>query len=314
MKILKIFLFFLLINNFFINYSFWKSFIEIKKIINLNEKIKETSGLLNINWKIWTFNDSSWKNELLEIDKKTWKILNSKQILNSKNIDWEAITQSKKYIFIWDIWNNYWNRKNLQIYKINKKNFLEKNLVFAEKINFSYKEKNKKIKNKKIFSKFDSEAMIFFKGNIYIFSKWWWDYNINIYKINPNLKNQIAKKINSKKLWWLITWATIKNNKIYLVGYKSIFVNNPFIIILSNFKNDDFFSWKIEKINIFKKNIFAQIEAIEFIWKNNLILTCEKNKYSSYKKATLFNIYLKNQNNFLKNIFIFFKNIFSFLK
>jgi hypothetical protein len=256
---------------------------------------------LYLNDQIWTFNDSGGKNELYKIDKNTWKIIETKIIIWAKNIDWEDITQSKKYIFIWDIWNNRWNRKNLQIYKIIKKDFLLKNeKIYAEKINFSYSDilnEKEEDKNKK-FSKKDAEALIFFKNNLYIFSKWWKDYNINIYKINPNKKNQVAKKISSWKLNGLITWATIYKNKVFLVWYKSIFVNNPFYIILSDFEKDNFFSWKIKIKKIFLNNNSAQIEAID-IWNKEIFLTCEKDKYASIKKQSLIYFNIKDNEYFL---------------
>jgi hypothetical protein len=128
--------------------------------------------------------------------------------------------------------------------------------------------------------------MIFFKWNIYVFTKWWKNFEIKIYKINPNKKFQKAKKIAMKNLSWLITGASIYNNEIFLVWYKDFLVSNPFIISLKDFKKDDFFSWKIENKKIFKEFFSAQIEWIE-VTKNNIFLSAEKDKRAIIKKQSL---------------------------
>ncbi len=270
-----------------------------EKIIKLNEKLEETSGLLFFNKKLWSFNDSSWNPELYEIDKNSGKILQTKKIIWAKNIDWEDICQSEKYIFVWDIGNNKGKRKKWQIYKINKKDFLkDKNFVKTEKVEFFYppipnpfpqREKGNKKNNflEKInFSKNDMEAMIFFEWNIYFFSKWWKDFNVKIYKLDLNKKIKKLKKVWEKNLWWLITGATVYENKIILVWYKDFLVSNPFLIILSDFKWDDFFSWKIINKKIFDNIFSAQIEGID-IWNKDIFLSAEKYKNAVIKKQSL---------------------------
>jgi hypothetical protein len=128
--------------------------------------------------------------------------------------------------------------------------------------------------------------MIFFKWNIYVFSKGWKTFQIKIYKINPNEKNQEAKKIATKNLAWLITGASVYKDKIFLVWYKDFLVTDPFIIKLTNFKKDQFFSWKIENKKIFDNFFSAQIEGID-ISKDKIFLSVEKNKKSILKKQSL---------------------------
>jgi hypothetical protein len=67
-KKIKFFFFIIIINIFFFQNIYA---IEVRKIIKLDKKIPETSGILYLNDQIWTFNDSGGKNELYKIDKNT---------------------------------------------------------------------------------------------------------------------------------------------------------------------------------------------------------------------------------------------------
>ena len=48
----------------------------------------------------------------------TGEIIKKRNIINSKNKDWEDITKDNKFLYIGDFGNNLNNRKDLKIYKV----------------------------------------------------------------------------------------------------------------------------------------------------------------------------------------------------
>ena len=87
------------------------------RIGELDERIKESSGLSLMNGRLYTFNDSGNTPELFELDKKTGNIINTLKI-DGKNKDWEALTNDGTDFYIGDFGNNAGTRKDLEIYKI----------------------------------------------------------------------------------------------------------------------------------------------------------------------------------------------------
>ena len=84
----------------------------------LPSEVEETSGLIFLNGKIITHNDSGDDPNLYEIDTISGTISRIINITNATHIDWEDISQDNTYIYIADIGNNNGDRDNLIIYKI----------------------------------------------------------------------------------------------------------------------------------------------------------------------------------------------------
>ena len=113
---LKIFLF-LVILTFKITYN-QAQISNFKEKFELPEKVKETSGLLFLDGKIITHNDSGNDANLYEIDSLSGTILRTISIANATNIDWEDLAENDTHLFIADIGNNNGNRQDLKIYTI----------------------------------------------------------------------------------------------------------------------------------------------------------------------------------------------------
>ena len=64
----------------------------------LPEEVKETSGLLFLNGKIITHNDSGDDANLYEIDSLSGLLLRTISISNATNVDWEDISQDDPHI------------------------------------------------------------------------------------------------------------------------------------------------------------------------------------------------------------------------
>ena len=101
---LKTFLF-LTILTFKITYN-QAQISNFKEKFALPEKVKETSGLLFLDGKIITHNDSGDDANLYEIDSLSGTILRTISTANAKNVDWEDLAENDTHLFITDIGNN----------------------------------------------------------------------------------------------------------------------------------------------------------------------------------------------------------------
>ena len=134
----------------------------------LPSEVEETSGLIFLNGKIITHNDSGDDPNLYEIDTISGTILRIINITNATHIDWEDISQDNTYIYIADIGNNNGDRDNLIIYKILKSDFISSTSVTAEQITFSYEDQTD-FTSQPNNSNFDAEAIAVYQENIFIF-------------------------------------------------------------------------------------------------------------------------------------------------
>ncbi|WBX98168.1 hypothetical protein [Chryseobacterium gambrini] len=187
------------------------------RIGNLDDKVKETSGLSLMNGKLYTFNDSGNSPELFELDKSTGQIIGTIQI-NGKNKDWEALTNDGKNFYIGDFGNNGGIRKDLEIYKVPFEDNSSKN-DSVKLISFEYPEQQEFIP-KYSETDFDAEAMIYVNGKIHLFTKEWGSKSTTHYLIDPEIsEKQKAQKIENYKTGFIVTDASYFNKKLYLIGY-----------------------------------------------------------------------------------------------
>jgi len=187
------------------------------RIGNLEDKVKETSGLSLMNGKLYTFNDSGNSPELFELDKSTGQIIGTIQI-NAKNKDWEALTNDGKNFYIGHFGNNSGTRKDLEIYKVPFENNILNN-DSVKLISFEYPEQQEFIP-KYSETDFDAEAMIYLNGKIHLFTKEWGSKSTTHYLIDPEIsEKQNAQKIENYKTGFIVTDASYFNKKLYLIGY-----------------------------------------------------------------------------------------------
>ncbi|CAM3152823.1 hypothetical protein DRF59_07020 [Chryseobacterium flavum] len=213
--------FFLLLTLITCGFSFSQQtdFLKIKKykISNLNDEIKETSGLNILNGKLYTFNDSGNTPELFEISKTTGKVLNILKT-DAKNTDWEALTNDGSHFYIGDFGNNDGSRRHLKIYKIPFINDSLKNNQIRE-ILFHYPEQTDYISHY-WKTDFDAEAMVYANGKIHLFTKEWISKATAHYVIDPDIYDkQDAVKTEAFDTGFMVTDAAYFENKLYLVGY-----------------------------------------------------------------------------------------------
>jgi hypothetical protein len=233
-----------------------------KEKFELPEKVKETSGLLFLDGKIITHNDSGDAAKLYEIDSLSGTIVRTVSISNATNVDWEDLAENDTHIFIADIGNNNGNREDLKIYTILKSDFKENNTVSAETISFSYEDQTA-FSSQPNSSNFDAEGIVIYQNQILIFTKNWADLKTNVYKIPLTAGNYVASKISSGDIQGLITSATYTEDRFFLTGYDTSLT--PFLIYISHNRipGENIFFSGFTKISL--KDTIGQGSQIEAI-------------------------------------------------
>lgn len=229
------------------------------KIAILSDSLQESSGLTNLDGRLFSFNDSGNTSEIFEITPGSSYIEKTFQT-GLKNIDWEAITNDGENFYIGEFGNNLGTRKDLKIYQIP---FRNDSLIIdsIKNIPFFYLEQTD-FTPKNINNNFDAEAMIFLDRNIHLFTKEWITNTVSHYVIDKNLtENQPAKKLESFDTGFVVTDASVFENKLYVVGY----TKNASVYLMI-FEKDEtgnlFFNKPLKKYSLGRAYNVGQIEGI----------------------------------------------------
>ena len=226
--------------------------------IRLPDKLVETSGLIYWDHHIWTHNDNSDVN-IYQIDTISGNIIQSLSLPGVVNTDWEEISQDSAYLYIGDFGNNSGgNREDLNILRVDKKSLL-KGTPLIEKIEFSWSDQ---IIGRKAFADtdYDCEAFIVTEDSIYLFTKQWISKKTSLYSLPKTPGVHVAKLKATYNVEGLVTGAVLVDSKklIALCGYSTAL--EPFILLLYDFKDQNFFGANKRKIYIRAAN--HQIEGI----------------------------------------------------
>ncbi len=208
-----------------------------EKVADLSTEVRETSGIIMVNERIVTLNDSGGGPFLFELDTLTGKVLRTVKVANAGNHDWEDISQDKNYIYVADIGNNNGNRKDLMIYRISKKDYLrpDHDTVDAEKIKFRYADQTD-FTSRRFSSNYDAEALIATEDSLYLFSKNWVNMKTYIYAL-PKTPGDYSLRIrDSLDVEGLITGAVydFDTHHVMLCGYT---LSSNFVVDISGFSD-----------------------------------------------------------------------------
>lgn len=229
------------------------------KIAVLSDSLQESSGLTNLDGRLFSFNDSGNSSEIFEI-KAGSSYIEKTFHTGLKNIDWEAMTNDGENFYIGEFGNNLGTRKDLKVYRIPFRN--DSLIVDSIKtIPFFYPEQTD-FTPKNINNNFDAEAMIFLDGNIHLFTKEWITNTVSHYVIDKNLtENQPSKKLESFDTGFVVTDALFFENKLYVVGY----TKNASVYMMI-FEKDEaenlFFNKPLKKYSLGRAYNVGQIEGI----------------------------------------------------
>lgn len=246
--------------------------VEIVSKIVLPKIINETSGLEFYNNNFITHNDSGGEPSLYVFNESGELIetigLNKNSDFKIENNDWEDISNDNEYFFVADTGNNFGNRDNLNIIRVNNQD----GLIVDGVIEISYSDQESFFPRPK--HKYDAEALVVIEDKIVLFSKDREGLVSDLYLIDKLLDgSQILTSEVSYDVNTLITGGDYneENSLLALVGYNSqgyqhLILFNEFKI--NNLDNNNFIKYKIPLDQ-------AQIEAIKIIDEKTFWVTSE---------------------------------------
>lgn len=247
------------------------------KYCDLEETMKETSGIIYDDGNIWTINDSGGEAAIYKIDKETGLVIQKVSLMNGSNNDWEDITEDESYIYTGDFGNNNGNRKDLKIYKVAKSEITKKKKVElnAEIIEFSYADQKTYEENNRNHN-FDCESIISFGDSLIIFSKNWADSKTRMYKLPKTPGQYVLSPRSELDADGLVTGADYNSNlkKLVLSGYKD---HVPFIFLINDFDGQSVSGKETYRFNLFKMK-GAQTEGICWSKGETVLFSTEQTK------------------------------------
>jgi hypothetical protein len=250
---------------------------QLTTLAKLDNSVNESSGLIYLDERIITHNDSGGEAALYEIDEETGEVTRKVTISNASNRDWEDIGRDESFIYIGDFGNNNGTRRDLKIYKVGQSDYLDAdNQAIAEVIEFSYEDQTD-FTSSPMDTNFDAEALIAYGDNLYVFTKNWIDNRSHVYKIPKTVGTHVATRFDELDSDGLVTGAAYNSlaNRIILVGYDAF---SPFLIEISDFSGEKFSSGILTRYDLdvpFGDSF--QIEAVTFTDQTRHVLSSEAN-------------------------------------
>ena len=236
-----------------------KKTISLPHTFTLNSRLKETSGLIHWNNRLWTHNDDTDTN-LYTLDTINGEILEIYNLPHVTNTDWEEISQDKNHLYLGDFGNNAsGNRTDLHILRIEKNSLLARNPII-DTIAFQYPNQTNFTRQFANKTNFDCEAFVVTQDSIYLFTKEWKTKQTTIYSLPKSPGKYLAQQKGTYNIKGLVTGATYYESKniLALCGYTRN--GKPFVNLFYDFKENDFFAGNKRKLKLKKR--FLQLEAI----------------------------------------------------
>lgn len=238
--------------------------------------VSESSGLIWTDGKLWTFGDSGNPAELFAIDTANGQILQTLNVENYDNNDWEDIAADKHFIYIGDFGNNYGDRKNLRILKIKKSDIGSNSYqnITAEAINFSYADQSSFSLNKS--NNYDCESMISKGDSLYLFSKDRSDFRTRVYALPKTPGTYVVSPVTEYNIGAMVCGADYDSisNQLVLIGYGGHHLNS-FLFLARNFTGNQFFSSFKKRVIIGNNYKEWQTEGITFRDSTHVFISCE---------------------------------------
>ena len=191
----------------------------VSRVGDLPSGIEESSGLLLVNGRLLTHNDSGNEAVLYELDTTSLGIARSIRITNAQNTDWEDLAMDNMYIYVGDIGNNLGQRQDLKIWRISLEEALNAETVTAEAIAYTYEDQSDFSGGQN--SDWDAEALVVRGDSLWIFTKQWQSQGTVIYRIPKTPGSHTAERIAELAVGGLVTSASpfSDNTGIALLGY-----------------------------------------------------------------------------------------------
>lgn len=217
-----------------------------------------------------------------------------------ENCDWEAIAQDSIHYYIGDFGNNPGSRKNLCIYKIEKKNILNQSVIRNEiqQMEFSYASQTN-FSTALNRNNYDCEAMIYYQGKLHLFSKNWIDKATIHYIVPTEEGNYSLTPAERFDNCGLVTDAAINSKgELALLGYQKIcgWYYQCFILIFPPSNNNYYFDNQPFKVKIGNSFRPGQVESI--VWKDSHTLWIASEAFFNGRKPFKAKLYTLNLEKF----------------
>jgi hypothetical protein len=258
------------------------SFVSAQTDYPLPSELSEISGLEKWNDSTLIAINDGGNEPILFLLNLSGQITRKISVTNATNIDWEALAMDDNYLYIGDIGNNMNERKDLCIYRVNRGEIANSRTVIAEKMNISYKEQRAfpPLNNERHF---DAEAMTFFEGQLWIFTK-------NSTKPFDGLSFVYMVQFEANKTKTLSKVTELKLNRTsYLKDavtgactvYQTIVLTTYNRLIKLEFPKQG-----MTKSNLFFYPYIQQVEACVWMNDHTYFISNEKNKFLGPAKFT----------------------------
>ncbi len=242
--------------------------------------VPETSGIIAIDERIYSHNDSGGEPQLFVInptDGTTEQIVRLQGLTRDSIRDWEALTQDEDFIYIGDFGNNNGTRKDLRVYRVHKNQLnplLDTVWVNYDVIPFFYPEQSNFESNQS--HNFDCEGFIAKDDTLWLFTKNRGDLNTSVYKIpaQPSETEYAAELLETYSSLGQITGATYYPERgiVALIGY--INLARPFVYLLWDFPENNFFNGYVRRLEL-PDGATGQAEAICYFTDNTVFISNE---------------------------------------
>ena len=233
--------------------------LEPLKSLDLSEQLNETSGLIYWNGSLFTHNDQA-DIQLYQLDTSSAVIETTYSLTGASNNNWEDLCQDSEYIYVGDFGNNLsGNRQDLHVLRVEKEGLLADE-IRMDTIWFRYSDQEDYSPSAPNQTEFDCEAIISWGGQLFLFTKQWISGKTSLYSLPKTPGNHIAVKQDSYQVDGLVSGASVFADEglVVLCAYDKLL--QPFLVLLSDFKDQAFFSGHTRKVILSLP--FHQVEGI----------------------------------------------------
>lgn len=262
---------------------FLSSFVFAQTDFKLPSELSEISGLEKLSDSLLIAINDGGNEPALFLLNLNGQIVGKMKVSNTQNIDWEALAIDEKYVYIGDFGNNMNERKDLCIYRVKRSDISTSNEITAEKMSISYSEQTEFPPNNHE-RYFDAEAMTFFEGQLWIFTK-------NSTKPFDGKSFIYMVQFEANQTKSLSKVSELKLNKTsYLKDAVTSACTDDHFIVLSTYNRIiklDFPKQGLTKSPLYKYPHIQQVEACACFGERTYFISNENNKFLGPAKLKL---------------------------
>lgn len=244
----------------------------IAEIARLSAELREISGMVYWNGKLYGHQDSGGDAALYELDAITGAITKTIALEGVRNIDWEDMTQDDTHFYIGDVGNNVaGNRQDLKIYKIPKGLITDEvNITIPLSeigvIDFTYEEQTDFTEKPNNATDFDCEALAYNGGILHLFTKNWIGKTTTHYTLptTPGTYKAVKKETFDTGTFKITGADFAPSGLLVLTGYQ--ITGLPLVAVFLDYAFDGTYSYlntgRRRRLDLGTVLDYGQVEAI----------------------------------------------------